>query len=414
MRKLDHKLVRHPLRFIAGLGLLALLIAGFLYSTLNKHTLSHSDAKVVVLYADHKTRILPTRKTTVGDFLASQDIKINDGDVVEPGVDAKIEEDNFRINVYRAAPVVVIDGSTKTTGLSAARTPRSMAEQTGVILYPEDVVTAEPSSDFLKDGSIGNKIVVDRSVPTSLNLYGSQLSVRTHAKTVGGLLEEKHIVLDISDSVMPSLETTLTAETQVFVTRKGSMVVTEIEDIAQETQTVQDSSLSFGTIVVRQEGSVGKKSVTYQIDYTNGVETGRHVIQEVIIVQPVTKVVARGQAVQIPTDKEALMRSAGIADSDFPYVYFIINHENGLWCPTRWQGTSGCPEYYSEKFPGAETSTKVGYGMCQATPAIKMATAGSDWRTSAVTQMRWCSGYAVSRYGGWSAAYEHWLSHNNW
>ena len=192
------------------------------------------------------------------------------------------------------------------------------------------------------------------------------------------------------------------------------MVVTEIEDIAQETQTVQDSSLSFGTIVVRQEGSVGKKSVTYQIDYTNGVETGRHVIQEVIIVQPVTKVVARGQAVQIPTDKEALMRSAGIADSDFPYVYFIINHENGLWCPTRWQGTSGCPEYYSEKFPGAETSTKVGYGMCQATPAIKMATAGSDWRTSAVTQMRWCSGYAVSRYGGWSAAYEHWLSHNNW
>lgn len=414
VRKLDRKLMRHPLRFIAVLATVTFVIAALIYSALNKQTLSHSDAKVVILYVDHKTRVLPTRKQMVGDFLNSQNVKINDGDVVEPGIDTKIEEDNFRVNVYRAAPVVVYDGASKITGLSAARTPRSMAEQTGVSLYPEDIVTAEPSSDFLKDGSIGNKIVISRSVPASLNLYGSQLNVRTHATTVGGLLEEKHIVLGADDEVTPSLGTSLTAETQVFVTRRGSMVVTEVEDIAQEVQTVQDNSLSFGTIVVRQEGSIGKKSVTYQIDYTNGVETGRHVIQEVVIVQPVTKIVARGQAVQIPTDKEALMRSAGIADSDFPYVYFIINHENGLWCPTRWQGTSGCPEYYSEKFPGAETSTKVGYGMCQSTPAIKMSSAGSDWRTNAVTQMRWCAGYAIGRYGSWSAAYEYWIAHGNW
>jgi len=108
------------------------------------------------------------------------------------------------------------------------------------------------------------------------------------------------------------------------------------------------------------------------------------------------------------------MRAAGIADSDFPYVYFIINHENALWCPTRYQGTSGCPAYYVEKFPGAETSTSTGYGLCQATPGSKMASAGDDWRTNPVTQLRWCSGYAQSRYGGWEAAYEHWLSHNNW
>ena len=64
------------------------------------------------------------------------------------------------------------------------------------------------------------------------------------------------------------------------------------------------------------------------------------------------------------------MRAAGVAESDFPYAEFIINHENGMWCPTRWQGQNFCPPYYAEKFPGAETHTSTGYGLCQSTPAI--------------------------------------------
>ena len=46
-------------------------------------------------------------------------------------VAARVEEDNFHINVYRAAPVVVLDGTQKMYGLSAALTPRSIAEQAG-------------------------------------------------------------------------------------------------------------------------------------------------------------------------------------------------------------------------------------------------------------------------------------------
>jgi hypothetical protein len=43
-----------------------------------------------------------------------------------------------------------------------------------------------------------------------------------------------------------------------------------------------------------------------------------------------------------------------------------------------------------------------------------MASAGSDWATSAVTQIRWATGYAVARYGSWEGAYNHWTSHHNW
>ncbi|GAA2075170.1 lytic transglycosylase domain-containing protein [Actinomadura alba] len=47
------------------------------------------------------------------------------------------------------------------------------------------------------------------------------------------------------------------------------------------------------------------------------------------------------------------------------------------------------------------------YGIPQALPGSKMATAGADWRTSAATQIKWGLGYIKSRYdtpcGGWAA-----------
>lgn len=413
-RKIDKHLTHHPMVMLVALAFLVIGFSALLFLTLSGRTVGSADAKIVILYADHKSETLPTRESTVGEFLDKAAVIIHDGDVVEPALETKIEEDNFRVNVYRAAPVVVIDGDQKLYGLSAALTPRSLAEQTGARLYPEDIVITEPSVDFLKDGSIGNKVVIDRATPANLNLYGSALTVRTHARTVGALLKEKNVQLAKDDTVIPSITTPLTPSTLVFVTRKGTQVVTVEEAIPQPTQTIQDNSLSFGTTAVRQPGSAGKKSVTYQVELVNGVEVSRTLIQSVIVQEPVTQVIARGQAVQIPSDKESLMRAAGIADSDFPYVYFIINHENSLWCPTRYQGTNGCPAYYVEKVPGAETHTSTGYGLCQSTPGIKMASAGDDWRTNAVTQLKWCASYAQRRHGGWAGAYEYWVSHHNW
>ena len=119
--------------------------------------------------------------------------------------------------------------------------------------------------------------------------------------------------------------------------------------------------------------------------------------------------IARGKAVQIPSDKQAVMAAAGIASSDFPYVDYIVSHESG-WCPTKLQGHPGvCPPYAPDVIPSG-----LGYGLGQATPGGKMAPFGSDWQTSATTQLRWATSYADGRYGSWAAAYNHWLSYHNW
>lgn len=53
------------------------------------------------------------------------------------------------------------------------------------------------------------------------------------------------------------------------------------------------------------------------------------------------------------------------------------------------------------------------YGLPQALPGPKMASAGADWRTNPATQLRWMKSYVDSRYGGVCNAWAH-SQANNW
>ncbi len=389
----DHNWHKHPfvIPVTTLMGLFFISLIGVV--ALDSHPVQASDSHTVILSHDKQRVTLPTRADTVGDFLNRSGVTLNEGDVVEPATDTKIVDDNFRVNVYRARPVIIIDGDRKVAAFSAATTARSVAQQSGITVYPEDNIKTEMQDSFLGDGAIGQKVVIDRAVPATLNLYGTSVSVRTHAKTVGDLLKEKSVVLNKDDTVQPSKDTPLANAPQVFVVRSGTQVTTSEEIIPMKTQIVQDSSLSLGATAVRQAGSPGKKLVTYQIELKNGVEISRHVIQEVVVQQPVIQITARGKTVDVSADKEAIMAAAGIAPSDYGYVNYIVSHESG------WRTTAA--------------NSSGAYGLCQALPGSKMATAGADWQTNPVTQLRWCSSYAA-RKGGWQAAYEFWLAHHWW
>jgi len=68
-----------------------------------------------------------------------------------------------------------------------------------------------------------------------------------------------------------------------------------------------------------------------------------------------------------------------------------------------WNGESGWRWNATNPSSGA-------YGIPQAWPANKMATAGADWRTNPRTQIRWGMGYIKGRYGTPCAAWSAWLS----
>ena len=71
-----------------------------------------------------------------------------------------------------------------------------------------------------------------------------------------------------------------------------------------------------------------------------------------------------------------------------------------------WEKESGWDPY-------ADNATSSAYGIPQALPGSKMATAGADWADNPATQIRWGLGYIRDTYGSPCAAWGH-SQANNW
>lgn len=384
---------RHPLAVPLGVFAVLSILSLFGVIVAGGNTIGAADSHLVNLSVDDTRQILPTRAVDVKEFLQRAKINVNQGDVVEPSLDTEIVSDDFRVNVYRARPIAIFDDGNRIQTVSASSEPRTVIEQAGLELYPEDIVKQGISDEIVREQVIGEKITIDRALAINLNVYGTPTTVRSHIDTVGDLLSEKGVKIESKDQITPSLDTKLTPGLEVFVTRNGTKVETVEESIPMTTTYVEDESLTFGATAVRQAGSAGKKLVTYEITLLNDKETSRKVIQEVRASEPVAQIVARGKAFNVSTDKTAIMAAAGISPSDYPYVDYIVSHESG------WRHLVSNPS-------GA-------YGLCQALPGSKMASAGADWATNPVTQLRWCSSYAAGK-GGWAASYNIWISKHWW
>jgi hypothetical protein len=63
--------------------------------------------------------------------------------------------------------------------------------------------------------------------------------------------------------------------------------------------------------------------------------------------------------------------------------------------------------------PAADNPTSSAYGIPQALPGSKMASAGSDWASNPATQIRWGLGYIADVYGSPCGAWSH-SQANNW
>jgi len=78
--------------------------------------------------------------------------------------------------------------------------------------------------------------------------------------------------------------------------------------------------------------------------------------------------------------RQMMANQYGWGDAQFQCFDNIIMHES-KWSVTATNPSSGA------------------YGIPQALPGSKMATAGADWRTNPATQIKWALGYVQGRYG---------------
>lgn len=253
-------------------------------------TIGAKDSRIVKLYLDGKQRDIPTRSQSVGELLSSLNVELHDQDVVEPARDTPISSNNFSVNIYRARPVTIVDATgQKTVAKLAEREPAEIAKRAGLTIYPEDKFNIAPPSTTMQDNIIGEKIVIDRALPIKLSLYGTTYDIRTQANTVADLVSERGIHFTEA-SVLPSPSTQLKANDIVFVTEVGKQISVVEESIPQPVEYVDSVDLELGTNKVREEGVPGKKAVVYDI----AQDGSKKPLQEIVVMQPVRKLVARG------------------------------------------------------------------------------------------------------------------------
>lgn len=365
-----------------------------------------SGKRLITIHDDGTDRGILTRATTMREALAEANIHLDSNDTVEPALDEELVGNNYEANIYRARPVTIIDGAVRTKVMSPYRTAAQIAKQAGTVLHDEDTTKIDANTNVLTEGS-GVRLTITRAVPFTLVLYGKQTQAFTQKKTVGEMLSEKKIKLAKDDTLSVTEATPIKAGLIVELWRNGKQTLTQEEEIPFDTEKVQDSAHEVGYKEVKTPGQNGKKTVTYELIMKNGKEEGRTVIQSVETQKAVKQVEVVGTKSNLPPGShQDWMAAAGISESDFGYVNYIIGREGG-WEPCKVQGGAIDCMY-------AVNGGRMGYGMVQATPGAKMASAGADWATNPITQLRWATGYAVGRYGSWEGAYKHWLVAHNW
>jgi uncharacterized protein YabE (DUF348 family) len=294
------RLKEQPRSFVA-LGILVTIVGLGLYT--GRLPLSPSasadSGHIVSLYVDGQKRLFSSNSGTVGDVLHQAGVTLAEGDLVDPSANTPLPQGPFNINVYRARPVVVVDGTQDFYIHSAYSSPDLLAKAAGLTVYPEDkyntgIVT---DTEVLKYGNVGEQVTIIRAKPISVNVDGSVRSIRTQANTVGEALKDAGISLGLKDTVSVPLSSPIIPGMLVTVTRVTDATVTLTQAIPRTVQTVTDPDVMKGQQVVQTAGSDGQKTVTYEIHYRNGVETSRELLQVVSQTAPVTEVVAIGTKV---------------------------------------------------------------------------------------------------------------------
>ena len=242
--------------------------------------------RLVTIYDRGVERTIVTKARTVREALKLARLSIDERqDVVEPGLDSEMVAERYNVNIFRARPVTIVDGGKRLRVTTAQQTPILIAKAAGLEIFNEDKTTLAKADNVAIDGA-DMVMRVERASLVTFVLYGKTSTVRTHAKTVGELLKDKHITPKKDDMLSVDLSAKIVPGMKIDVWRNGKQTVTVEEEVKFETEKIKDANRETSYREVKQVGENGKKNVTYEIEMKNGTEVSRKEIASVVVKEP--------------------------------------------------------------------------------------------------------------------------------
>jgi len=270
-------------RFI--LTLMLVVVSASIVGLGNSVLAKDEKGRLISVYDRGTTRVFLSKEKTLGEALKAENIELDARDTVEPSTKEVLVASSYKVNIYRARPVVVVDGAIRLKTVSPYQTAAQIAKDVGVTVYDEDITTLKPLTDFITDGA-GLELTITRAKTVVLDLYGKKTEVRTQAKMVGDMLTEKNIILGDKGRVSVSRETPISQGMNVRIWREGVQTVSIDQDIPVLSRIVYDIDQPIGYRAVQTPGVPGIRSITYQLNIKDGVEISRVEIANIITRNP--------------------------------------------------------------------------------------------------------------------------------
>lgn len=337
--------------------------------------------RLITIHDRGSEKVILSQALTIGEALKEAGITIDAKDAVEPAVTEKLVASDYQVNIYRARPVIIVDGNVRQKVMTPYQTAAQIASSIGLTLYPEDK-TAISRVNNLTEGA-GLQLTITRATPFSFTLYGKTTITRTQARTIGDMLIEKNIKLSSDDRVSLDQTTLITSGLPVRVWREGKQTITVDEPVNFVIEKIKDVNQEIGYDEIKTVGENGSRNVTYEITIQDGQEVGRVEIASLTTKDPIKQIEIIGaKPKSFGGSCSEWMSAAGITDTSSASE--LIRRESNC-NPYSVNASSGACGI-GQALPCGKTGCEMGNGYCQTS---------------------WMNDYVLGRYGSWSAALQH-------
>ena len=350
-------------------------------------------AKTVRLVVDGKAQTMHTNGSDVGQVLADAGYKLDGHDLVAPAPSSSVASGSTIVLKRGRLLHLSVDGQTRDVWTTAPTVAAAMSD----LGYSQQDLTSVSRAHRLPLSATD----IDIRLPKFVVVYhdGARTTLRTTDTSLRQVVRDMHLKLGRYDRISKPLSTSITRRTVVRIRRIEHSVLTKRESIPFRTRAVDDSKLLAGHSKVVVAGRNGVRELRWAAVYVDGKLAGKTKLPSRVLREPVTEVRHDGtKQPPIPTSgppqeiaRAMMAKNYGWGSDQFSCLVQMWDRESG-W-------TTGATNPYT----GA-------YGIPQALPGSKMASAGADWQTSAATQIKWGLGYIASRYGTPCGAWALWQS----
>ena len=188
----------------------------------------------------------------------------------------------FAQNTY-----VITDGDQVKTHITHTTDPATVLDEAGFQLGEDDTYTTE-----LGDGIY--EITVQRSLEVTVDHCGEVLQVESSGETVAELLSRLNISVDGDTRLSVPADTAVYDGLELTVTRMVHTTEVYTTVLPCEEVRYEDPSLPAGVEEVLNEGRDGQVQCTANVRYEGTEEVARTIVSQIILEQPVNRVIAVG------------------------------------------------------------------------------------------------------------------------